>query len=172
MDFAATFIDLLSGFPPFLVILIISMIPVIELRGAIPAAILIYDMDPLYAFVLAVIGNMIPVTFIFYLVGPVSEFLSARSAFCKKFFDYFYARAERNGKSAVEKYKDLALAVFVGIPLPMTGAWTGTLVALVFGYPFKKAFISILLGVIAAGIIVTFLTLSGLTIWDVIKIYL
>lgn len=169
MDLTATFIDLLSGFPPFFVILIISMIPVIELRGAIPAGILIYDMNPLYVFLLAVIGNMIPVTFIFYLIRPVSDFLSARSSFCRRFFDYFFARAERNGKSAVEKYKDLALTIFVGIPLPMTGAWSGTLVALVFGYPFRKAFFSIMLGVVIAGIIVTLLTVSGLTVWDALR---
>ena len=150
-------------------ILLIAMIPVIELRGAIPAAIVIYGMDPIQAFALGVIGNMIPVVFIFYLLDPIASFTSARSETCRKFFDWVYARAEKHGKEKVEKYKDLALAVFVGIPLPMTGAWTGTAISLVFGFPFRKAFLSVILGVIIAGIIVTVLTVTGFSLWDAVK---
>ncbi|WNY28124.1 hypothetical protein MmiEs2_03060 [Methanimicrococcus stummii] len=168
MDFAAVFIDLLQGVPSWLVTIIISAIPVIELRGAIPVAIGVYGMDPILAFVLAVIGNMLPVTIIFYFLEPVSKFLSAHSKLFARFFDWLFTRVEKKGNERVEKYKDLALMTFVAIPLPLTGAWTGTAAALVLKYPFKNAFLSILAGVIIAGIIVTLLTVSGIHVLDLI----
>ncbi|MDL2261105.1 small multi-drug export protein [Methanimicrococcus sp. OttesenSCG-928-J09] len=168
MDFVSFFVDLFQWLPPWLVVIVISAIPVIELRGAIPVAIGLYGMDPVLAFVLAVIGNMIPVTIIFYFLDPVSKFLSKHSKLFAKFFDWLFNRVEKQGNERVEKYKDLALMTFVAIPLPLTGAWTGTAAALVLKYPFKNAFLSILAGVIIAGIIVTFLTISGIHILDVI----
>lgn len=168
MDFAALFIDLLQGLPPSLVILFISAIPVIELRGSIPVAIGLYGMDPIAAFFLAVVGNMLPVAVIFYFLDPVSKFLSKHSRLFARFFDWLFNRVERQGNERIEKYKDLALMTFVAIPLPLTGAWTGTAAALVLKYPFKNAFVSILLGVVIAGIIVTCLTLSGIHILDFI----
>jgi len=123
-------------------------------------------MNPAVAFVLAVIGNILPVFFIFYFLEPVSIFLSRHSKLFEKYFEWLFKRAEKQGNKKVEKYKDLALAAFVAIPLPMTGAWTATVVAIVLKYKFRNAFISIFAGVIAAGIIVTILTLSGVQIWD------
>jgi uncharacterized membrane protein len=96
----------------------------------------------------------------------VSIFLSRHSKLFEKFFEWLFRRAEKKGNRNVEKYKDLALAIFVAIPLPLTGAWTATVIALVLKYNFKNAFISIFAGVIAAGIIVTILTISGVQIWD------
>lgn len=168
MDFAAFFVDLFQWLPPWLVVIVISAIPVIELRGSIPVAIGLYGMDPILAFALAVIGNMIPVTIIFYFLDPVSKFLSKHSKLFARFFDWLFARAEKQGNERVEKYKDLALMTFVAIPLPLTGAWTGTAVALVLKYPFKNAFLSILAGVVIAGIIVTLLTVSGIHVLDTI----
>ncbi|NLI61837.1 MAG: small multi-drug export protein [Methanosarcinaceae archaeon] len=164
--------ELLYSVPHKLVILFISMLPVVELRGAIPVALTLYKMDPLFSFLLSVIGNMIPVFFIFYLLRPVSDFFSPKHVFFEKFFNFIFSRAERKGKEKVQKYQSLALAIFVGIPLPLTGAWTGTVIALVFGIPFRKAFPSILAGVIIAGIIMTFLTQTGLSLWDLFTMYI
>lgn len=166
MDFASLFIELLHGFPPWLIVIFISAVPVIELRGSIPVAIGIFGMDPTLALVLAVIGNMLPVAIIFYFLEPVSEFLSKHSKLFARFFNWLFNRVDRQGNERVEKYKDLALMSFVAIPLPLTGAWTGTAAALVLKYPFKNAFFSILFGVIIAGLIVTFLTLSGIHFLD------
>ncbi|MDV0446563.1 hypothetical protein MsAg5_04080 [Methanosarcinaceae archaeon Ag5] len=169
MDFATPIIELLAGVPHWIVVMFLSMVPVVELRGAIPVGIGLFGMNPIVVFVLSVIGNMIPVFFIFYFLDPVSKFLSKHSKLFAKFFDWLFSRAEKKGKKNIERYKDLALMVFVGIPLPLTGAWTGTVIALVFGYPFKNAFISIFLGVIIAGIIMTILTMTGVQVWDFIR---
>lgn len=168
MDFVTFFLDLLQGLPPWLVVIFISAIPVIELRGSIPVAIGLYGIDPVLAFILAVIGNMLPVTIIFYFLDPVSKFLSKHSKIFSRFFDWLFNRVEKQGNERIEKYKDLALMTFVAIPLPLTGAWTGTAAALVLKYPFKNAFLSILAGVIVAGMIVTILTISGIQILDLL----
>lgn len=168
MDFVTFFLDLLQGLPPWLVVIFISAIPVIELRGSIPVAIGLYGIDPVLAFILAVIGNMLPVTIIFYFLNPVSKFLSKHSKIFSRFFDWLFNRVEKQGNERIEKYKDLALMTFVAIPLPLTGAWTGTAAALVLKYPFKNAFLSILAGVIVAGMIVTILTISGIQILDLL----
>jgi len=168
MDFAAIFIDLLQGLPPWFIVLFISAIPVIELRGSIPVAIGIFGMDPLTAFLLAVVGNMLPVSIIFYFLTPVSQFLSKHSKIFARFFTWLFKRVEKHGNEKIEKYKNFALMMFVAIPLPLTGAWTGTAAAIFFKYSFKNAFFSILLGVIIAGIIVTFLTVSGIHVIDII----
>ncbi|WNY24965.1 small multi-drug export protein [Methanolapillus millepedarum] len=166
MDFATPIIELLAGVPHWIIVTFLAMVPVVELRGAIPVGIGLFGMNPLTVLVLSVVGNMLPVAIIFYFLDPVSKFLSKHSKLFAKFFDWLFSRAEKKGKQNIERYKDLALMVFVAIPLPLTGAWTGTVIALVFGYPFKNAFISILLGVIIAGIIVTVLTMTGVHVWD------
>jgi len=168
MDFAAIFIDLLQGLPPWFIVLFISAVPVIELRGSIPVAIGIFGMDPITALLLAIIGNMLPVTIIFYFLTPVSQFLSKHSKFFARFFDWLFKRVEKQGSERIEKYKNFALMTFVAIPLPLTGAWTGTAAAIFFKFSFKHAFFSILFGVIIAGIIVTALTVSGIHVIDTI----
>jgi uncharacterized membrane protein len=113
-----------------------------------------------YAFFLAVIGNMLPVPFILLFLEAITRLLS-RVAVFKRFFNWLFERTMRRGK-IVQKYKRIGLILFVAIPLPITGAWTGSLAAVLFGIKFKQAFISILIGVLIAGIIVTCLwTLLG-----------
>ncbi|WNY26695.1 small multi-drug export protein [Methanolapillus ohkumae] len=169
MDFSGYVIDLLVGVPSWLVVTFLAALPIVELRGSIPVGIGVYGMNPLVVFILSVIGNMLPVAVIFYFLEPVSEFLSKHSRLFANFFDFLYKRAEKKGQDKMERYKDFALMMFVAIPLPLTGAWVGTVAALVFKIPFKNAFISILLGVIIAGIIVTVLTLTGVQIWDIAR---
>lgn len=162
--------DLFSSIPHQIVILFISMIPVVELRGAIPVALTLYQMDVCSSFALSVIGNIIPVFFIFYLLRPISDFLSPKHKLFENFFNYVFSRAEEKGRTNIQKYKSLALTAFVAVPFPLTGAWTGTAIAIVFGIPFKKAFPAILAGVMIAGVIVTALTQAGLSVWDAISI--
>ncbi|MDD5556249.1 MAG: small multi-drug export protein [bacterium] len=149
-----------KGIPKEWVIVIISMLPIVELRGAIPVGINFFKMDAWWrVYILAVIGNMIPIPFILLLLGPASRYLM-RFRLGRLFFEWLFRRTRR--KSAeIEKYETLGLAIFVAIPLPVTGGWTGALAAFLLGIKFHHAIWSIVLGVLTAGAIVTSLSLLG-----------
>ena len=147
-----------AGLPDWLAVMAISTLPVVELRGAVPVGHL-FKMNPCLVYVLAVAGNMLPVPLILLLLRPASEFLM-QFRLCKWFFEWLFARARR--KSAdIEKYEILGLAIFVAIPLPATGGWTGAVAAFIMGMSFQHAMLSILLGVMIAGGIMTVLSLMG-----------
>ena len=148
-----------KGVSPELIVVIISMIPVIELRGSIPVGILLFNIHWLKAALLSIIGNMIPVPFILLLVDWFFSLISKVKP-GKRFTQWLFARTRRKGKS-IEKYEAIGLAIFVGIPLPGTGGWTGALAANIFGIKFWRAMLCILLGVIFAAIVVTILSLMG-----------
>lgn len=156
--------NLFGSFSPELSTFIISMLPISELRGAIPMAIGVYYLNPLQAYVIAVIGNIIPVIFILKYIEPISKYLMSKSKFFKTFFTrlFEYTRKKHNGK--FEKWGALALVTFVAIPLPITGGWSGAIAAFVFGIPFKRALPLISLGIMIAGVIVTGLSLG---VWGV-----
>ncbi len=143
-----------------LIILIISMLPIIELRGSIPVAILLFKMSWQEAFILSVIGNMLPIPFILLFVDFVFG-LIGKFKHGKKVVDFFTNKALRKTKD-IEKYELAGLSIFVGIPLPGTGGWTGALAAKLLNFSFWKAMISITIGVLIAGVIVTILSLMGL----------
>lgn len=140
-----------------LITLLVSMMPIFELRGGIPLAILHYKMPLLKAFIISFAGNIAPILPILFFLEPIRKLLSRISIF-KKFFDWLFQRAFRKGEK-VMKYGAIGLALFVAIPLPVTGAWTGSLIALLFGVKRRYAFPSIILGVFCAGIIVSAFTL-------------
>ena len=151
---------------PEIWVLLISMIPFIELRGAIPVGAALGL--PFYSnFGLAILGNMIPVPFILLLMPKILSFLSRFKIF-SSFVNWLVKKADKNKSKVIadgaeqngEKIKMnakifLALTLFVGIPLPGTGAWCGTLVASLFKLEKKYAFLSVLLGVILSGVIMT-----------------
>ena len=141
-------------------VILIAASPIAELRAAIPLAILTFDFHWYHALLLAIIGNLIPVPFILLFLDTATRLLN-HVPFFKKWLDWLFERTRRRGR-LIERYKRIGLVLFVAIPLPVTGAWTGSLAAVLFGIGFKQAFLSILLGVIIAGIIVTCLTLLGL----------
>ena len=139
-----------------LIVFLVSMVPVIELRGAIPIGVGLGVPEPL-ALLIAVIGNMIPVPFI-YLFSRKLLTLGENSkiTWLKKFCIFCLKKGERAGKKLQKKTGDniyLALFLFVGIPLPGTGAWTGTLAASLLDLDFKKTIKSIICGVLLAGAI-------------------
>lgn len=147
-------LEILSIFPPWSIVIIISMLPFIELRGAIPVAMGIYHMGIPEAFALSVIGNMIPVPFILIFLGNAEHFLRRYKRW-GRLFTWLFERTRRKAIKNIEKYEVVGLMIFVGIPLPMTGAWTGALIAYLFGLDYKKSFLTIFLGVLMAGVIVT-----------------
>ena len=153
-------LSLFNNFPPELAIFIISMLPVSELRGAIPVAIGVYNLDPIQTYFISVIGNVIPVIFILKYLEPVSKCLMSKYEFFNKFFTNLFEHTRRKHNGKFEKWGALALITFVAIPLPVTGGWSGALAAFVFGIPLKKALPLIFLGIMIAGVIVTGLSLG------------
>ncbi|MEA1936966.1 MAG: small multi-drug export protein [Patescibacteria group bacterium] len=152
--------SLFNNFPPELATFIISMLPISELRGAIPVAIGVYNLNPVEAYLIAVVGNAVPVVFILKYINPISKYLMSKSKFFNKFFTFLFERTRRKHNKKFEKWGVLALITFVAIPLPVTGGWSGALAAFVFGIPFKKALPLIFLGIMIAGVIVTGLSLG------------
>ena len=134
-------------------ILFVAALPIAELRLAIPGAIKFLETPWYYAFLIAVIGNILPVPFILLFLEAATRLLGKVAVF-ECFLNWLFERTRRRGK-IIHKYKRIGLVLFVAIPLPVTGAWTGALAAVLFGIKFKHAFISIFIGVIIAGIIVT-----------------
>lgn len=140
--------------------LITAMVPIGELRAALPLALVQYKMPFWQAFTYSIIGNMLPVIFIVFLLEPVSDFLSKHSKFFKWFFNWLFERTRKRHSKKFETLEEIALVTFVAIPLPVTGAWSGAAAAFVFGIPPKKSLPLIFLGVLIAGIIVSILTLG------------
>jgi uncharacterized membrane protein len=148
----------LSGIPGELVMLIISGVPVTELRASIPIAMTVmreaWPWPWWKVYVLAVVGNMLPVPFILWFLGPVSSWLSRWKLF-DRFFAWLFQRTRSRAGAKVQKYRAMGLALFVAVPLPVTGAWTGSAAAFLFGVPKRMALLSIALGVCMAGGVVT-----------------
>jgi len=157
----------LGALPAWFVTVLISMTPFVELRLSIPVAIGLYRMDPVYAFVIAVIGNLIPVPFILVFLGKLERWLSGRYARWERFFNWLFGYTRKRATESIRKYEMVGLALYVAIPLPVTGAWTGALIAYVFDLDLKRAFASITIGVLIAGVIVTLAVVGVISLWGV-----
>ncbi len=135
---------------------LVSMVPVIELRGAIPAAVLA-GLDIRVALITAIIGNLVPVPFIIIFIRKIFKWLQAKSQRLGNMVRRMEAKADAK-KAQVLKYEFWGLMILVAIPLPGTGAWTGALVAAMLDMQLKRAFPAIAAGVVSAGLIVTIAT--------------
>lgn len=145
--------------------MMIAMLPIFELRGSIPVAIGMLELPWWESYIYSVIGNMIPVPFILLLSDPVVRFFS-RFKYSKKFFDYVLEKTRKRTGRKIKRYESLALVLFVAIPLPVTGAWTGAIAAWLFDIEFKKAMACVFCGVLIAGAVVTALYHSARFLLD------
>ena len=138
----------------YLIVFLISMVPLIELRGAIPYAVG-FDLNLTLSYIIAIIGNMLPMPIIYLFARKV--LLWGKDKKCiGKFFSFCLEKGEKGGKKLQAKAGKglyVALMLFVGIPLPGTGAWTGTLAASLLDMDFKKSMLAVFCGVILAGVI-------------------
>lgn len=132
---------------------LISMLPVVELRGGIPYGVG-FGLNPWAAMLVAMIGNLAPIPFILLLLDKILEFMRKQRGVLGKAANWLERKAYKN-KETIEKYKALGLIILVAIPLPGTGAWTGALVATVLRMNRKTAFPCIAVGVLIAGVVVT-----------------
>ncbi len=159
----------LSHFPKDLATVLIAMLPIAELRGAIPWALASPPMGGglgwQEAYIYAVIGNFLPVIPLLLLLEPLSSRLRKFKIF-DRFFIWLFARTRRRGK-LIERYEALGLILFVGIPLPVTGAWTGSVAAFLFGVHLKWALPAIFAGILLAGVVVTLASLGVIGFLDI-----
>ena len=138
------------------IVFIISMIPIVELRGALLVAGPILGVPVAEAIPLSIIGNIVPVPFILLLITPIFAWMKGKKKL-KPLVEKLETRA-MSKKDKIEKYEFWGLVLFVGIPLPGTGAWTGSLIAALLGIKFKKAFPAIMLGICMATVIMWFVS--------------
>ena len=142
-----------------LIVLLISMVPLIELRGAIPVAIgMDLGLPEWLVLIVAIIGNIIPVPIIYFFARKVLDWGSKRKwKPFKQFCDFCLKKGEKGGEKLLKKAGNygtyFALFLFVAIPLPGTGAWTGTLAASILKLDFKKTMLAVIAGVLTAGLI-------------------
>ena len=148
----------------YLIIFFISMVPIVELRGALPVA-AGYGLPMVQSYIICVLGNMLPVPVIFFFARQVLLW-GADKKYIGKFFTWCIDKGERAGDKLKEKSDRglyVALLIFVGIPLPGTGAWTGTLAASFLDLDFKKSVIACMGGVLLAGVIMGVLSALGVS---------
>ena len=138
-----------------ILVFIISLFPILELRGGLIAASLL-GLNPTTSYIITIIGNILPIPLILWFINRILDWMRKSKHF-KKLALWLDKKVEKN-KSSIEKYGFWGLVIFVGIPLPGTGAWTGSLIASVLEMNRKKSFIAILLGVLMASIIMMILS--------------
>lgn len=148
-----------SGLAHELVVVIVAILPIVELRGALPVAINVFNMPWPEAVALSIVGNMLPVPIILLFFEFVYQGLK-RFHLMDRFFNWLFAYTRRKSR-IIERYHAVGLLLFVAVPLPLTGAWTGSLAAFLLGMRFWAAFLAVLGGVIIAAAVVTTLALLG-----------
>ena len=138
----------------YLIVFFISMVPIVEIRGAVPVAVA-NDLNLFWTYVICILGNMLPVPIIYLFARKVLVWGSDKK-FIGRFFSFCLEKGAKGGRKLEAKAGNgmfVALMLFVGIPLPGTGAWTGTLAASILDLGFKKSVIAVMCGVVIAGII-------------------
>jgi len=151
---------MLDMFPGWFQIFFGSMIPWIEARYIMYYAIEFLNWPWWKAFPLAVLGNLLPIPFILLFFKYVEKFLRNYKSW-SRLMDWLFERTRRRADAKIKRYEHLGLLIFVAIPLPFTGAWTGALIAYLFGLKFGRSIITIFVGIIIAALVITALTLSG-----------
>ena len=149
----------LLNIPPEFIVFFSSMLPITELRGAIPLGFAI-GLSPETTFFWALIGNILPCFFILWILGPISKFLMRHSQFFKSFFTKLFNKTKIKHEETLIKYGAIFLIIFVAIPLPGSGGWTGSLLAFLFGIKYWKAMGYIATGLTIAALIIT-LSING-----------
>lgn len=145
----------MSPFYHYLFVFIISMIPLIEQRGSIPIGIALFGMDPFSAFLVSFLGSLVPSPIILLCFNVFYKWIS-KYRFSKPIVNFLDRKVRKNSPK-IEKYKEIGLITFIGIPLPTTGVWTGSLVAAVLGLKFGKSMVCVILGALISAVAITVL---------------
>ena len=147
--------------PPQLIIIGISVLPIIELRGAIPVAIAVYKMSVWSAFFWSVLGGLASIVLVMVALDLfINKLLIRKIPIFNRFFAWLFEKTKKKHSKYFERWRDLGLVIWAAVPLPGFGVWTGALIAFVFGIPITRAFPLIGLGTIIAGILVSLITIG------------
>ena len=139
-----------------------SALPILEIRGAIPLGVFVFKMNPVLVYFVALLGNFLIVPFLLIFLKRFSEFLMGKWYFFNRLLTFVFSRTRNKSALKFEKWGHWALYFLVAIPLPLTGAWTGSVAAFLFGVPFKRSLFTIFLGIMTAGLIVLLLSCLGI----------
>ncbi|MFH0792297.1 MAG: small multi-drug export protein [bacterium] len=145
--------------------LLIAMSPLVELRGAIPIAITVYHLPIITAYMLAVIGNLVPLISIVLVGNPLAIWFSKLSPIFKTIIDFVFSKVRKKTEKLGMLGENLIVVTLTAIPIPFIGGWTGAISAVILGLPAKRAVLMVFLGTIISGIIVTALTLAGVKLF-------
>jgi len=144
----------------YIMVMLMTFLPFLELRASIPYGILVLDLPWLPVLIVSIVANFMLGLVLYPLIDKII-FIIRKLRFLDRIYSSYIARTQKKIHSLVEKYGELGVAVFIGIPLPMSGVYSGALAAYIIGLEYKKFIIASILGVIAAGIAVTLVVLSG-----------
>lgn len=158
-----------SQFPPQIATLLIAMLPIAELRVSLPLALSVFQLSFAEAYFFSVIGNIIPIIFLVWFFEMFYNILTQRFTKAQIFFDWLFKRTRRKFNTSYIKYGQFALIIFVAIPLPLTGAWTGALAGFLFGIPPLRSLILNILGILLAGLIVGFVAQGAFKAFEFIS---
>ncbi len=153
-------IDWFFSLPHEWLVFFSAMLPVIELRGAIPLAMGVWGMNVWQAYFWSVLGNFLISVFVLFALEKLSRFLMNRFQWIHQILSFLFKRTERLHTKKIEYWGAAALILFVAIPLPMTGAWSACFAAFVFRVPVRLALVYILTGLLISGVIVSLLSLG------------
>lgn len=141
----------------YLYVLLLSMVPLIEQRGAIPLGVVVYNLNPFIIFFVSLLGSFVPAPFIFLFFNKILDWMKTIKQFNK--ITNFIDKKVQKGAKKVESYMEAGLITFVGIPLPTTGLWTGSAVAAFLGLDFKKSMVCVFAGGVISATIITTLSI-------------
>ena len=153
-------INLFSSIPPQLAVFLISMIPIGENRLAIPIALGVYHLPIWQVMLLATVGDIVIAAFILFCFQKINDWATGKASLSDRLLNWLFARTEKKFAKKYEVWGEIALMIFVAIPLPVTGAWSGSIAAWLFGINPRKALLFISLGVILSSGIVTLASLG------------
>lgn len=144
--------------PPEFASALLAALPITELRAALPIALTIFHLDPIVAFLATFIGNLIPLVLIFALLPGIIQFAEKHSPWLHRILEKYFRRLANKHTAAFQRYGTLALLVFVAVPLPGSGVWTGSVLAILFGIRRDRAILAIVAGLFCAGVLVLLIT--------------
>lgn len=163
--FDVNYAEIFQNIPPQLATALIAMVPIAELRVSIPVALGVYELPVWQAMFFSVIADIVVAAMVIYFLGAFHKILYGRCKWINRIFDWMFSRTRRRFFKKYENWGNIALMLFVAIPLPITGAWTASVASWMFGISKKKSLFYISLGVIISACIVTLISLGFIKVF-------
>ena len=163
--FDVNYVEIFRNIPPQLATMLIAMIPIAELRVSIPVALSVYNLSVWQAIFFSVIADIIVAAMVIYFLGAFHKFLYGKYKWVNSIFNWIFDRTRQKFFKKYEAWGNIALMLFVAIPLPITGAWTASVASWMLGVNKKKALFFISLGVIISACIVTLISMGFIKVF-------